>query len=440
MASPKFSVVIPTRLRHATLPFTLRSCLQQKFDDYEVVVADNASLPATREVVEAFGSSRIKYIRSEQALPMTVSWSRALDAASGDWVLFVGDDDALLPWTLLELDRLVSQQAVRSVRWEIAVYTWPCVATADQRNRLQLPTARDVELVSSQQRVASMVRSPHAAPIPLPYHGLIHRSLYEKVKESGPVFDGPCPDTSAGVMLAALTDEFLELSVPMTLAGVSGKSNGLQGVVEDGTGETYQDFARLNEESQLRFHAELPQISLMPVIILDALLRMRDRLSAGSFELKLTAPKIAEHCLAGLWQEGEARANMLAEIESILPNADAKNRFRAAEKHSLAASTRPSAVLPLGQHSRHVVLDSSALGIRDVLMASETAAALLGQSGDPTDYSVSQKEVVRGICRFLRSHDLDCSGLGDSLPSRFARWKDRKFGKLMQRIKQRKAA
>ena len=37
MTSPRFSVVVPTRDRASTLAYTLRTCLEQEFDDYEVV-------------------------------------------------------------------------------------------------------------------------------------------------------------------------------------------------------------------------------------------------------------------------------------------------------------------------------------------------------------------------------------------------------------------
>jgi glycosyltransferase involved in cell wall biosynthesis len=60
MPRPRFSIVIPTRQRAHTLYFTLRSCLMQSFDDYEIVVCDNCSSPATREVVESFASPSVR--------------------------------------------------------------------------------------------------------------------------------------------------------------------------------------------------------------------------------------------------------------------------------------------------------------------------------------------------------------------------------------------
>ena len=61
---PFVSIVIPTRERAETLYHTLRTCLEQEGDDYEVVVCDNCGSPATRAVVDGFASARIKYVRS----------------------------------------------------------------------------------------------------------------------------------------------------------------------------------------------------------------------------------------------------------------------------------------------------------------------------------------------------------------------------------------
>ena len=54
---PRFSIVIPTRDRADKLRLTLGTCLDQQFADYEVVVCDNSSSTATREVVDAMRSS-----------------------------------------------------------------------------------------------------------------------------------------------------------------------------------------------------------------------------------------------------------------------------------------------------------------------------------------------------------------------------------------------
>ena len=80
---PRFSVVIPTRERAETLRVTLATCLDQDFDDYEIVVCDNAGGGATREVVDAARSGRIRYHRSETPLASETASSQFALIASG---------------------------------------------------------------------------------------------------------------------------------------------------------------------------------------------------------------------------------------------------------------------------------------------------------------------------------------------------------------------
>src|SRR5580698_8719580 len=97
MADLKFSVIIPTRERAASLRHSLSTCLDQNFDDYEVVVSDNGSSPATRRVVDEAGSTKVQYFRTPRALSLASSWDFAVSHARGEYVLLIGDDDGLLP-------------------------------------------------------------------------------------------------------------------------------------------------------------------------------------------------------------------------------------------------------------------------------------------------------------------------------------------------------
>src|SRR3954447_12576532 len=142
MSSPRFSVVIPTREGAHTLKYTLQTCLRQDFDDYEVVVCDNYSSPATRELVEGLASPRIKYIRSEKPLSMSSNWELAVAHAAGEYVTVLGDDDGLLPHALNLLDRLLRELKAPVMRWDAAFYLWPSIALPGEANYLRIPLGR----------------------------------------------------------------------------------------------------------------------------------------------------------------------------------------------------------------------------------------------------------------------------------------------------------
>lgn len=108
----KVSVCIPT-YQHATfLPAAIESVLRQTFEDFELIVVDNASTDNTPEVVAAYVNSdpRVRYFGNASNLGMVGNWNKCLEYAAGDYVKILCSDDVLAPECLQvaveALDRL----------------------------------------------------------------------------------------------------------------------------------------------------------------------------------------------------------------------------------------------------------------------------------------------------------------------------------------------
>src|SRR5216683_506883 len=97
MPRPTLTIVIPTRERADTLQFALRTVCRQKDRDFVILVSDNASNDSTAQVVKSFGDPRIRYINPGRRLSMSHHYEFALDHVVTDYVMFMGDDDGLLP-------------------------------------------------------------------------------------------------------------------------------------------------------------------------------------------------------------------------------------------------------------------------------------------------------------------------------------------------------
>jgi hypothetical protein len=106
----------------------VRSVLDQTFDDFELIVVDDASTDATAEVVEGFGDSRIRLLRNESNLGQVASLNRGLREARGEYVARIDADDACLPTRLArQVDVLDSEPRV------CLVGTW--MQAIDERGR-----------------------------------------------------------------------------------------------------------------------------------------------------------------------------------------------------------------------------------------------------------------------------------------------------------------
>jgi glycosyltransferase involved in cell wall biosynthesis len=94
---PLFTIAIPTYNRAALLAEALQSALAQTFDDYEIVVRDNASTDGTAELVRGHPSPRLRHYRNEE----NVGWHRNFDLlaqdAQGEYLVYLQDDDLLRP-------------------------------------------------------------------------------------------------------------------------------------------------------------------------------------------------------------------------------------------------------------------------------------------------------------------------------------------------------
>ena len=63
--NPFFSIVIPTRNRADTLKYTIKTILNQDFQDYEIIICNNNSVDDTEEIVKKFSVKWIKYLKSK---------------------------------------------------------------------------------------------------------------------------------------------------------------------------------------------------------------------------------------------------------------------------------------------------------------------------------------------------------------------------------------
>ena len=229
---PKFSIVVPTRNRANTLLYTLKTCLnQQDFDDYEVIVSDNFSDDDIADVVEALGSDKVRYFKTDAPLAMTDHWNFAIDKAKGEYIMFLGSDDGIHSYGLYALNQIVSLTGEKVVQWNANHYTWPCVRSTnsnvfcihDFNNKPQFININAKSLVKD---VVGYKQPVNRLPM-IYYRSIIHRSLTDELKSiTSAVFDSTNPDYYSSFAILSLIQSFIDISLPIAASGISGNSNG----------------------------------------------------------------------------------------------------------------------------------------------------------------------------------------------------------------------
>lgn len=109
MAQPRFSIVVPTYNREDLVGYTIQSVLKQTFGDFEIIVCDNCSTDETAKVVQLYSDARIKYVKTPRHMVIADNWEFARSHASGDLIMMLGDDDALLGSTLERFDEAAAR-------------------------------------------------------------------------------------------------------------------------------------------------------------------------------------------------------------------------------------------------------------------------------------------------------------------------------------------
>ncbi len=95
MSDLKFSILIPTYNGASVIGDTLRSILSQSFQNFEIIIQDDASADDTIKVAESFNDPRIRIFQNKENL----GYPRNLDSLSkkgeGEIIYLMGQDDIL---------------------------------------------------------------------------------------------------------------------------------------------------------------------------------------------------------------------------------------------------------------------------------------------------------------------------------------------------------
>lgn len=90
---PLISVVLATYNRVNTLPVAIQSVLNQTYENFELVLVDDASTDGTRSLLMQFSDSRIRYICHDERRGAPSAWNTGIKQSQGDFIAFQDSDD-----------------------------------------------------------------------------------------------------------------------------------------------------------------------------------------------------------------------------------------------------------------------------------------------------------------------------------------------------------
>jgi len=120
------------------LRYAVESVLKQSYSDWELLISDNFSEENISEYVISLHDSRVKYSRTNAFLSVTDNWNRCLEQAVGDYIIMLGDDDALMPDYLSTVSTLVEEYEQPDLIFTDAyIFTYPQAILERPESRLR---------------------------------------------------------------------------------------------------------------------------------------------------------------------------------------------------------------------------------------------------------------------------------------------------------------
>lgn len=233
---PLVSVLLPSRNRLELLRRAIDSVLHQNFPSVELIVSDNFSDEDYATYIESLNNPKIRLVRTTASVPVTQNWNNALLQASGQYVIMLGDDDALAPGSLARLSELAFEHQMPDVIYAMAYhYAYPGVVPSASGG--YFATVRPRPIYSDQHAPSFLdpARARHFAVQALKFRHLFgfnsqffawKREFIDSLKSYGPFFQSPYPDFYSSFVTMLKADRILVDPEPRAIIGISPKSFG----------------------------------------------------------------------------------------------------------------------------------------------------------------------------------------------------------------------
>lgn len=308
----KFTVVIPTRERADTLFWTLKTCVTQDYNDLEILVSDNFSQDNTKEIVNSFKDSRIRYINTGKRLSMSKNFEYALDHVTGDYVLFLGDDDGLMPESLSDLDELILTGRHKAITWGQPTYYWPSFQDLKKRNLYYLDELNiDSQEISSQKQLEKVVfnNENYMSLAWLYGGGCVSMQIVKTIKSKcdDMFFHSMIPDIFSAIAITSSIDKYYFSKKAFSIRGVSGHSTGYSQANATLYPESNNKFF---SEDVIPFHSELKYIFNGALLTLESVYQCVD-LGLTDKKFKLELKKLALNALSEAKYDSPTKFNVL---------------------------------------------------------------------------------------------------------------------------------
>lgn len=231
--TPKYSIIIPAKNGMPYLKYAVTSALATECKSIEVLVSLDDTGDGSTEFFSTLADNRIRLIRAPHGLTMSEHWDFAQSHATGDWQIFLGQDDMMVGGYVEKLDALTHFATERGLAVAVcrrAYITWPPIKTPNLKP-LQYWRTDELKVMNSKSFMKTALLneiSYHEGP-QMYTTTVVSANLIEKIRQEnqGRLILGHPQDAFLAAVLLKYAPEYIWSGDPFGWVGTSSRSAGL---------------------------------------------------------------------------------------------------------------------------------------------------------------------------------------------------------------------
>ncbi|WP_426279053.1 glycosyltransferase family 2 protein [Chryseobacterium sp. S-02] len=280
---PLLSIAIATKNRQAYCVSAVESILSLNNYSIQVIVQDNSDDKNLELLLEKYlDDSRLIYNYTAPPFSSIDNFNAAIELATGEYVCLIGDDDGINP-EIIDATLWAKENDVDALTGSLSAnYTWENTGapgtffTKNVGSNLSVLqfSARvyQVNLEDSLKKLmANGCTNYSEFDFPKLYHGIIRKSILEKIKEdTGDYMKGLSPDIYSAIALSCYVNKLIVIDYPLTIPGVCGQSTTVsEGQVKKHS-KKIEDAPHFRDRGDYIWSKEVPRIYCVQTIWADS--------------------------------------------------------------------------------------------------------------------------------------------------------------------------
>jgi glycosyltransferase involved in cell wall biosynthesis len=233
LTNPRYSIIIPTKNGMPYLGYAIKSILSSPNANLEVIVSLDGNSQEIENLLNSITDTRLKVFRLEKSLSMSEHWDLAQSRATGQWQMFLGQDDMLMSGfeeLFAQLTGIAEEAGLEVIVARRAYVCWPPLRDKNLKP-LQFWYTDELSVKSSSKFASEALRtdiSYHSGP-QMYTSCLVASSLIQRIRnhQDGKLILGHPQDAYLAASILKHSREYLWSGSPFSWVGTSDRSAGL---------------------------------------------------------------------------------------------------------------------------------------------------------------------------------------------------------------------